>query len=36
MPNGLETIDYAYLTKPVKREDLEQAIKKVCPSAGRE
>ena len=34
MPDGLEAIDYAYLTKPVKREDLEQAIQKVCPTAG--
>jgi response regulator NasT len=36
MPAGLESIDYAYLTKPVKREDLEQAIEKVCPSVGQE
>jgi CheY-like chemotaxis protein len=36
MPAGLEAIDYAYLTKPVKREDLEQAIEKVCPTAGHE
>jgi CheY-like chemotaxis protein len=36
MPDGLEAIEYAYLTKPVKREDLEQAIEKVCPSADQE
>jgi CheY-like chemotaxis protein len=36
MPDGLEAIDYAYLTKPVKREDLEQAIEKVCSAAGQE
>jgi response regulator NasT len=33
MPDGLEGVDYLYLTKPVKREDLEQAIEQVCPSA---
>jgi response regulator NasT len=32
IPDGLERVDYAYLTKPVKREDLEQAIDQVCPS----
>jgi YesN/AraC family two-component response regulator len=31
MPDGLELVDCAYLTKPVKREDLEQAIERVCP-----
>jgi response regulator NasT len=36
MPDGLAAIDYAYLTKPVKREDLEQAIEKVCSAAGQE
>jgi CheY-like chemotaxis protein len=36
MPDGLEAIEYAYLTTPVKREDLEQAIEKVCPSADQE
>jgi CheY-like chemotaxis protein len=32
MPDGLRSVDCAYLTKPVKREDLEQAIEQVCPS----
>jgi CheY-like chemotaxis protein len=32
MPDGLGSVDWAYLTKPVKREDLEQAIEQVCPS----
>jgi hypothetical protein len=36
VPDGLEAIDYAYLTKPVKREDLERTIEMVCPSAGQE
>jgi CheY-like chemotaxis protein len=31
-----EGVGSAYLTKPVKREDLEQAINKVCPSASEE
>jgi response regulator NasT len=33
MPDGLERVNCAYLTKPVKREDLELAIKQVCPSS---
>ena len=31
--NGLGSIGSAYLTKPVKREDLEQAIGQVCPAS---
>jgi CheY-like chemotaxis protein len=35
--NRLEDVNNAYLTKPVKREDLEEAIEQVCPSGeGRE
>jgi response regulator NasT len=33
MLDGLGMVEYAYLTKPVKREDLERAIDRVCPSA---
>ncbi len=29
--NGFGSVERAYLTKPVKREDLEQAIDQVCP-----
>jgi response regulator NasT len=36
LPDGLEGVDYVYLTKPVKREDLEQAIEQVRPSAADE
>ena len=32
LPDRLEQISNAYLTKPVKREDLEEAIEQVCPS----
>lgn len=32
MPGGLGVIESAYLTKPVKREDLKEAIDQVCPS----
>jgi response regulator NasT len=31
LPEGLEEVSNAYLTKPVKREDLEGAIDLVCP-----
>jgi CheY-like chemotaxis protein len=31
LPKGLDEIQSAYLTKPVKREDLEEAIQLVCP-----
>jgi CheY-like chemotaxis protein len=31
-PDRLGAVDWTYLTKPVKREDLEQAIEQVCPS----
>jgi len=29
-PNGFGGVAWAYLTKPIKREDLERAIKLVC------
>ena len=32
MPDGLGSVGHAYLTKPVKREDLEEAIERVCPA----
>jgi response regulator NasT len=36
-PDGTGLVGQAYLTKPVKREDLEEAIERVCPAgAGRE
>jgi response regulator NasT len=31
-----DTVGSAHLTKPVKREDLEQAINRVCPPADQE
>jgi CheY-like chemotaxis protein len=30
--NGYGTVSRAYLTKPVKRDDLEDAIELVCPA----
>jgi response regulator NasT len=33
MPWALDADESAYLTKPVKREDLEEAIEHVCPSS---
>jgi response regulator NasT len=30
-PNGFENLPWQYLTKPIKREDLEKAIQTVCP-----
>jgi response regulator NasT len=32
MPGGVGMRGSTYLTKPIKREDLEQAIDQVCPS----
>jgi response regulator NasT len=32
MIDRLKEVNNAYLTKPVKREDLEEAIEQVCPS----
>ena len=31
--NGFGSVERAYLTKPVKRDDLEQAIDRVCPAS---
>jgi response regulator NasT len=33
LPNGVGDVGRAYLTKPVKKQDLEQAIRDVVPSA---
>jgi CheY-like chemotaxis protein len=33
--NGYGSVGRAYLTKPVKREDLEQAIEQVCPCGAK-
>jgi len=30
MPNGFDGVTWAYLTKPIKRDDLEKAIQLVC------
>ncbi len=32
MSDGFESVSRAYLTKPMKRGDLEQAIQQVCPA----
>jgi response regulator NasT len=32
MPTGPDPVAQAYLTKPIKREDLEEAIERVCPA----
>jgi response regulator NasT len=32
LPDGLDEVSNAYLTKPVKREDLEEAIQLVFPN----
>jgi CheY-like chemotaxis protein len=29
-PNGFDDVTWAYLTKPIKRDDLEKAIQQVC------
>jgi response regulator NasT len=32
MPTGSDPVAQTYLTKPIKREDLEEAIERVCPA----
>jgi response regulator NasT len=32
MPTSVDPVAQSYLTKPIKREDLEEAIERVCPA----